>query len=229
MSSTTDWGTPPQSQEPEWGTPPPAQQQAATPAAAEAPDINETLDGGGVKSFSFDAPIGTTADGLIVEIPKGKQKIDFYSKQPLYWDANKLVETSRNAAGEALTPAWTYPIHIQTNLRTSEDDDGIRAIFFEYKKLAALKDARKVAGVDKVEVGGRLMVRYLSGGPKDPNPNATRNKVYGVKYFPPGSPEAAELVRAQPTVQLPPSAPPVQQPMAQPAQQSWGTGEEPPF
>jgi hypothetical protein len=194
--STTDWGTPPPQQEdPAWGNPPPdAKQQAGLAAGTgvRPPSLDDALEGTSVRSFSFDADSpGVTADGLIVEIPPAKQQIDYDSKQPKTWNDG--------------SPMWTYPVHIQTNMHEDDEDDGIRALYFSYKKLEALKAAQKAAGV-KVQVGGRLMLRWVSGGPKERGPNATKFKVFAAKYFPPGSPEARQLAgQPQQAVQAAPA------------------------
>lgn len=183
--STDAWGAPP-AQDP-WGAPPPTdqgwggQEQGQTSGAALVPPSQEEyLSSESVTSFSFDGPAGTMVDGIVTSA-KIVQKIDFDTKKPAFWD-------------DGTSPKWTLRVLLQTLANEFQDDDGIRAVYYDYKKKESLDAAFKVAGVKAVVVEeARLRTRYEAGGPKDRNPNATKHKTYGSIYNPPGSPEALEL------------------------------------
>lgn len=212
--SEAGWGAPPPedpwaTQQGGWG----GQEQQA-PAQSQSsgnhtpPSQEEYLANDSVKSFSFDAPIGTTLDG-IVESAKVVQKMDYGPPPtPAFWDNGE--------------PKWTLRVHVQTTLNEFPEDDGLRSVFFDYRKREALDLAFKAAGVKPVvEPGARVRLRYVSGGPKEVDkrtPGATRDKKFEAIYNPPGTPDVAAL--QQQITAAAHAAPAQQSPPAQ--QQGWG-------
>jgi hypothetical protein len=77
-------------------------------------------------------------------------------------------------------------IVLATELRDAEitDDKGHRAIYVKGLMQQAVRDAVKLAGAAKIEVGGTLAVRYNSDG-EPPKKGLNAPKEYKAKYEPP--------------------------------------------
>lgn len=205
--SEAAWGAP-APQQGGWGEQAaPAQETwggAAAPAqqaTQQAPSQEDYLKNDSVKAFSFDGPPGTEVDGLVVSA-KVVQQIDFDTRQPATWGNGD--------------PKWTLRVHLQTAAHDTPEDDGIRAVFYDYKKKDSLDEAFKVANVKPVvEVGARIKTAFAAGGPKDRSANATKFKTYRTVYAPPGHPAAEALKGQLASGTAPAPAAPVVQPVAQ--------------
>src|SRR5262245_54934592 len=132
----------------------------------QAPSAEDFFGGKSVKSASFDGPPPIAWTGPITELPPLQQKRDFDSGEPQYWSDGR--------------PKWVMPVYIQTDQRTDQDDDGVRALYLEYKTLHAVRDAVKKAGAERLVIGGILTLTYVP-----PKPKAGGSKLYTAKYAPP--------------------------------------------
>lgn len=134
------------------------------------------LGGEGGRSFRFET-IGTTVTGKIISQTK-QQATDFDTGEPASWpDGN---------------PKWVYVINLQTDLRDSDDDDGVRALYLQgslkpesKSSLSAVREAaRKAIGSYKTTVGGTLSMTYVADGQRS-RPQFNPPKQYEARYIPP--------------------------------------------
>lgn len=210
QAAATDWPSPPaqNADASGWGAGAPA--PAATGPAYAPPSADDMMGAPSVPSFSFDADPGTEHGGVIVELPDAMHKRNYDTKELEYWPAQQ---------GQAPRPKWTWPVICQTDYNdpTIQDDDGQRAHYLEYKKLDAVKKAVRLAGAEKLEVGGELYVKLLGGGSKDRTSqySGSKSKVYEARYrtaaqrgagTPAVAPQAAPAPVADPWEGLNPAA-----------------------
>lgn len=131
-------------------------------------DPNDFLLSSGVPSFKFDA-IGATAKGPIISLDMQQQR-DFNTGLPVAWDDGK--------------PKMQLRIVLATDAADGDQDNGHRAIYVKGQLQQAVRDAIKLAGAQKIEVGGTLAVRYDSDG-DPPKKGLNAPKQYRAKYEPP--------------------------------------------
>ena len=145
-------------------------------------DVQKFLMGSGVKSFSF-AAIGDTVKGEIESLEMQQQR-DFKTGDPLWWDP----ETKQQ-------PKMQLRIVLQTDIRDEDDenDDGRRGVYVRGQLQQAVREAIKKAGVDKIEEGGTLVVKFDAEGTA-PGPKLNKPKIYTAAYKPPSITPAAVAV-----------------------------------
>lgn len=114
------------------------------------PDANDWLMSGGTKSASFNGQPPITWAGQVLTEPVLVQKRDFDSGEPLVWQDGR--------------PRQMLQVNIQTNEQDPSDpeDDGSRALYLEFRKAQAVKDAVKRAGAKGIQPGGYLSLTYVS-------------------------------------------------------------------
>jgi hypothetical protein len=127
-------------------------------------DALDDFMGGGAKSFPFDN-VGDTVTGRITDVQK-RQQTDLTTGEPKTW-----------ANGE---PRWMYSITLQTDLREDEWDDGVRAVNVKWQSQKAVQDAVRKAGAKKLEIGGKLSLKYTGNGPKGNYPQPP--KLWAAQY-----------------------------------------------
>lgn len=174
----------------------PAQPEQPAPAAPPPPSAEEFMAGGGIKGFSFKGTPPMRLGGQVVEEAAMVQKRDFDSKKPMFWGAdNKPTQTPTDR------PIWVLVVKCQTDLRDTDDDDGIRAHYIEYNKRTALVAALKPHGVAVPAMGSHVYINYEA-----PEPPAGKPKHYNAEYYPPGvtPPSAPPAVAAAPGWAAPP-------------------------
>lgn len=135
--------------------------------------------GGGGKSWQHD--VGDKIDGTIVSI-KRVQQTDFTSGEPLTWSNGD--------------PRMQTVVELQTDLRDSDDDDGIRTLWLKGGKNyepqtgsgqsgeVALAQAAKDAGAKSIEEGARLQFR-CTGLAKPTTRGFQPARLYTAKYTAP--------------------------------------------
>lgn len=163
-------------------------------------DANDVLmGGGGPPAWKFDDP-GTTRIGTICSYPKTRQERDYDPNNP------GGGEPKFFPSGD---PIMGIIIEVQTDERTSGEDDGKRTFYAEGRYVKeALREAVKSSGAAKLEVGARLQVTFTHR--EDPMDKRSR-KYWAIQYTP-----AAQTVLEQPAAPAP--APPAWvQPPAAPA------------
>lgn len=183
------------------------------PPGPPQPSPDDWLMGGGTKSASFDGVPPITHAGQIVDTPSLIQKRDFDTGEPLAWPDGR--------------PKMLMQVNIATNQRdpSDPDDDGTRALYLEFRKAQAVRDAVKKVGSNKLEVGGYLSLTYASDDLAARKGKGNPPKNFTAVYAAP-DPFAATGAPAAPQQQPDPWAPgPPQQaaqPMpAAPQQQTW--------
>lgn len=192
----------------------------------QQPSADEVLMGSGRKAAKFENP-GAVVGGKIVSPPQT------YQEQEVVWDGSRYVKGDFKTfpSGDAI-----YGIHVdvQTQTRESDDDDGVRRIFVQGKRLKeAVRDAVRATGAHRLEVGGELWVKYTGDG-EAANPKATPPKLYAAKYTAPSGPASQDEAWGPPPATQGATPPP----MSAPAPQQQDTplpdptphwGDEPPF
>ncbi|MFE6846536.1 hypothetical protein [Streptomyces sp. NPDC057686] len=178
-------------------TQPPQQQPYQPHGSAE-----DFLMGGGVKSASFDGTPPITWEGTIVEFGK-QQKRDFDTNEPVFWNDGRPKEVLR--------------VTLRTSQRDPSDpeDDGQRAVYLEWKKAWAVRDAVKASGA-KFEPGGYLSLTYTHDGQLPPGKRGKPPKEFKAMYSPPEPSDLWAGVTGQPAP-APPQQPYQPGPSAQTA------------
>lgn len=146
----------------------------------ERDEINDFLMGSGAKAFPFEN-VGDTVTGVIVEMKK-VQQTDMQTNAPAFWDNGD--------------PKMMLRIVLETDLRDSDDDEGMRSVYLRggnytavsgkgTSSLTAVKDAIRRSGTDKgIEPGGTLTMQY-SGNGKSANKGFNPPKLYTAHYVAP--------------------------------------------
>jgi hypothetical protein len=146
--------------------------------------------------------IGDRTSGIVLAIPVTRPQTDFTTGQIKTWPSGETMEQ--------------MVIRLLTQERTDADDDGTRTLYIDTRfKKDALREALKLVGAKRIEVGGFIdMVHTELGGQ-----NGT-GKLYAAQYAKPTQQTLAlvEAHKAEPQQ-------PAQQQAPQP-QQQWG-GQQP--
>lgn len=196
------------------------------------PSAEEVLMGGGRPAARFDN-VGDVAGGKIVTQPQT------HREHELKWDGSRYVKGDPKSF-QSGDPIYGLTVDVQTSQRSGPDDDGVRRIWIEGKRLKeAVRSAVREAGAQRLEVGGELWVKYTGDG-EPASPQASPPKLWDAKYTAPSGPVTQDEAWGPPAQQAPPPAePPAQQapppqqqqqqapPPAEPPAQQWG--DEPPF
>lgn len=153
--------------------------------------------GGITAAFDKNTPIGTTVQGTITDADV-RQTTDFDTGKPETWDDG--------------TPKQQLRIVVQTDQRTSADDDGKRAIYVKWwgEQRLALLAAIDKAGDDDVQIGGQFWARFSGTKPNEKNPRLNDIKLYEYAYQKPANTAGLNMNPAQQPGQAP------QQQQAQP-------------
>lgn len=114
-------------------------------------DPNDLIMGSGAKSASFPTK-GTTVTGFISRKPETMQQTHITTREPLFYKDNQ--------------PKLMVRILLLTEEHEDDDDNGERALYAKVGGgiMAAIRDALKAAGAERLEVGGKLAVRYVKDG-----------------------------------------------------------------
>lgn len=148
---------------------------------------------GGAKSATF-PQIGATITGTISAPPELQQQRDMESGKPLTWEDGN--------------PRMQMVVTLDTDERDpeDEDDDGTRRLFVKSGMKAAVARAVKAAGATKLEVGGRLTVKYVADDNARKKRGFNAPKVYEAHYVKPvdaalGVEESAPAANSAPAAQ----------------------------
>lgn len=170
------------------------------------------------KGLKFDQ-IGVAHSGTVKSAPRERQQTKFGSQDPDFWPNGD--------------PKMQILVDLQTDQREDPNDDGTRTLYVASSNLKrAISDAIRQAGASDLLPGGVLTVQYVGNDPASKNP-ANPAKLYAAQYTAPTSAFVAQPAAAAPQQAFVPQgqgAPafvpatatvqPVQQPVAQPAQQA---------
>lgn len=179
------------------------------PQGPPPPSPEDWLMGGGTKSASFDGAPPITNAGQIVAEPTLIQKRDFDTGDALFWQDGR--------------PKMLMQVNLATDQRDPADpeDDGTRAIYLEFRKAQAVRDAVRKVGSTKLEVGGYLALTYVSDDHAARKGKGNAPKNYTAEYRQPDPFAAAGAPPAQQQGgwgNIPPQG---QQPPQQPPAQGW--------
>lgn len=131
-------------------------------------DANDWLMSSGVRSAKFDK-IGAAVVGFIMRPPEVQQQRDITTGEPRTWGDGK--------------PRMQMKVVLMTEERDAEDpeDTGERAVYIKGGLQKVVSQAVRAAGARGLEVGGKLMVRYVADGqPSSRGMNPP--KLYEAKY-----------------------------------------------
>lgn len=148
-----------------------------------------SLGGEGGQSFAF-SPIGASVTGKIIGGEEVQQS-DIKTGDPSFWPDGR--------------PKMMTRLTLQTQLRDSSDDDGIRSVYLrgsvksESKSImAAVRDAAKAAtGTYEIAIGGTITITYTGDGVKT-HPAYDAPKQYEARYVAP-TVSLGEPAQQQPT------------------------------
>jgi hypothetical protein len=137
------------------------------------PDANDVLMGGGgfptLKLDQFRVWVG----GALVAKPTARQETEYGTGKP------KTFPKSGD-------PIYGLLVDVQTDQRTDAEDDGIRRLYVEGKRLKdAVRDAVIASGATGLEARGQLFVAWVG---EEQGQGATPAKVYEARYYPPTTP-----------------------------------------
>jgi hypothetical protein len=148
---------------------------------------NDWLLSTGTRSASF-LKVGDHVVGFIGRQPEVTQQRDFESGEPKFWsDGNPMMQLR---------------VVLNTDGRDPEDpeDSGERAVYIRGNMQKAVAQAVRQAGAPGLEIGGKLLIRYVADG-KPTRRGLNPPKVYEAKYRPPAA--AATPVPEPPNGQQP--------------------------
>jgi len=173
------------------------------------PDPNDVLMGGGSQPTAKFTNPGDTVGGRIVAPPRAHQEREYNPANPGQGTPKYFP------SGD---PIFGITVDVQTNLRDDAEDNGVRRIYVEGKRLKeAVRTAVQESGAARLEVGGELHVTFTGlGTPSSPGVSAP--KLYTARYLPAAQ---AAVMGGQP--QQTPAPAPAQafaQPAPQPVQQA---------
>jgi len=148
-------------------------------------EVEEFLSGGS-KSFKFE-DLNDVVEGVIESVAV-RQQTNVETGEPLFWTDGQ--------------PKKQLVVTLQTDIRDSDDDDGIRTIYakggnYQAKTGSgksmkdAIVDALKQAKAKNLEVGARLKVGYTGIGQKT-KAAYSAPKLYTAKYTAPAPPAVSE-------------------------------------
>ncbi|USC16984.1 hypothetical protein [Rhodococcus sp. 11-3] len=145
---------------------------------------------GGAKSASFPT-VGTVVSGEVISAPEIMQQREPTGELKTYKDGNPMLQ---------------MVVSLQTDERDPEDpeDDGERRLFIKSNMKSAVSAAIKRAGAKKLEVGGRLTVKYYADG-KQETRGFNPPKLYQAEYVAPAANFLAEKT-VQPQTAAAPAA-----------------------
>jgi hypothetical protein len=127
------------------------------------------MGGGGYPTAKLDQ-LRVWVGGTIVSKPTTRQETEFGTGKP------KTFPKSGD-------PIMGIIVDVQTDQRTDADDDGIRRLYIEGKRLKDAVRAGVVAsGADGLDVGGQLFVAWVG---EEQGQGATPAKVYEARYYAP--------------------------------------------
>lgn len=130
------------------------------------------MGGGGPPAAKFDTP-GATVGGRIVTRPQAYQEREYDPNRPGGGDPKFFP------SGD---PIMGINVDVQTSFRQDPDDDGVRRLYIQGKRLKnAVRDAVKAADAKGLEVGGELTVTFTHR--EDPEDKRSA-KYYDVTYVP---------------------------------------------
>lgn len=170
------------------------------------PSANDVLmGGGGAASAKFDQA-GTTIGGRILAEPRVYQEREY--------DRNNPGNGAPKFYPKSGDPIMSVSVDVQTSARTDSEDDGVRRIYIEGKRLKdAVRDAVRQAGAKGLEVGGELHVTYTGDGDAEKGMNPP--KLYTARYVSASSGASGAVLGVQ---EQAPATQPVQEQVApQPA------------
>jgi hypothetical protein len=149
------------------------------------PSVDNLLEGG-APGLKFPT-IGTSHKGTIISAKSAQQRT--IDGKPKFWDDGN--------------PAMQLVITLQTDYRDAgPGDDGLRRLFANGGKLAAIRTALKGR---KLEAGGELAIQYSGDG--EPKPGKNAPKLYQAAYRPPAVNNVDALLGAPTAANLPTSFP----------------------
>jgi hypothetical protein len=154
-----------------------------------AMDVNDLLAGGQkVPGAKFDN-VGDSVAGTIVSA-EARQTTDIKTGAPEFWPQGD--------------PKLQVVVTLQTDQRdpSIEDDDGQRRLFAK-KPGAMLSAIVEALGGQRLEVGGRLAVKFTGTEPSS-TAGFSPKKLYAAAYQPPAANQAADLL-ANETPAAPPA------------------------
>lgn len=192
--------------------------------AQQIDPMDVLMGGSGAPTAKFEQP-GTTIGGRIVAPPRSHQEREYDRNNP----GKGALKTFPSG-----DPIMGITIDVQTDQRdpSNPDDDGVRRIYVEGKRLKeAVRNAVVASGSPKLEVGGILQVTFTGLGVAE---NSTINapKEWSAVYTPLAQAQFLEQGQQQQQQQEAPPAQPVQQtaPTQQYAQQQpVQAPQQPPF
>lgn len=137
-------------------------------------DPNDWLLSTGIRSASFQN-VGDAIVGFIARQPEVQQQRDFETGELKVWsDGNPMMQLR---------------VVLTTEQRDPDDpeDSGERAVYIRGNMQRAVAQAVRAASAPGLEVGGRLLVKYLADG-KAARRGLNPPKLYEAKYRPPAHP-----------------------------------------
>jgi hypothetical protein len=146
------------------------------------PSVDDLLQGGGSPSISFkDAKVGDSFTGTITGT-RAVQVRNYEDPTKLeFWDDGK--------------PKMQIEVTLDTDYRDAsiDEDQGERRVFLFGQKLTALKEALKVKGLTKLEIGGKFTIAF-SGTKPAKNPRYNDVKIYSIDVTAPTSNAAVDAL-----------------------------------
>src|SRR5687767_9902503 len=123
-------------------------------------DVMDTMMSGGAAGFKFAKP-GDKIAGVVVEIDQRQDHVFGEPNKLKWWNRDPGPATGARDDRPVMVPVFT----LQTEIRDSDEDDGLRAVWARGNAFSAIRDAIRKAfpgqkPKDSDVVGGTLKVLF---------------------------------------------------------------------
>lgn len=139
----------------------------------QRPEANDVLmGGGGYPAAKFDQ-LRVWVGGTIVAKPTTRQETEYKTGVP------KTYPKSGD-------PIYGLVVDVQTDQRTDTDDDGVRRIYVEGRRMKdAVREAVIASGAPGLEARGQLFIAWVG---EEQGQGSTPAKLYEARYYPSTTP-----------------------------------------
>lgn len=142
----------------------------------------DTMMSGGAPGFTFEK-VGAAVSGVVVEVDERQDHVFGEPNKLKWWNRDPGPATGNPADRPVMIPIFT----IQTDIRDSEEDDGLRSVWARGNCFSAIKAAIRGAfpGGKKVSdddvIGGTLKVQFHAVG-EPPKKGLQPPKLFRAKF-----------------------------------------------
>jgi len=141
----------------------------------------DTMMSGGAPGFTFDK-VGAEISGVVVELDERQDHVFGEPNKLKWWNRDPGPDTGNKADRPLMIPIFT----LQTDVRDSDEDDGLRSVWARGNCFSAIRAAIRGAFgngkiTDEMVIGGTLKVQFHSLG-EPPKKGLQAPKLFRAKF-----------------------------------------------